>query len=175
MNMTTTPDILVIEDDPIMREALADWLQAAGYRVRTVPDGSAGLAAVRLTSALYGVGAVVADLDPTKRQAALDAGAASAVDPADPEIRDRLLRETGGFATAIDFVGGETSAGLGLALLRKGGRIFVVGLYGGSIEIPLFTLPSRAVGHSAACRYRGNHRHRVADAIPSGGIGITQI
>ena len=46
MNMTTTPDILVIEDDPIMREALADWLQGAGYRVRTVPDGSAGLALV---------------------------------------------------------------------------------------------------------------------------------
>jgi CheY-like chemotaxis protein len=42
----TTPDILVIEDDPIMREALADWLQAAGYGVRRAADGSAGLAAV---------------------------------------------------------------------------------------------------------------------------------
>jgi two-component system phosphate regulon response regulator PhoB len=47
MNMTTTSDILVIEDDPIMREALADWLQAAGYGVRTAADGSAGLAAVK--------------------------------------------------------------------------------------------------------------------------------
>jgi two-component system response regulator FlrC len=47
--MTTIPDILVIEDDPIMREALADWLQAAGYGVRTVPDGCAGLAAVQCT------------------------------------------------------------------------------------------------------------------------------
>jgi CheY-like chemotaxis protein len=46
--MTTTPDILVIEDDPIMREALTDWLQAAGYTVRTATDGSAGLAAVKL-------------------------------------------------------------------------------------------------------------------------------
>ena len=46
MNMTTTSDILVIEDDPIMREALADWLQAAGYGVRTAADGSTGLAAV---------------------------------------------------------------------------------------------------------------------------------
>jgi CheY-like chemotaxis protein len=45
--MTTTPDILVIEDDPIMREALADWLKAAGYGVRTAADGSAGLAAVK--------------------------------------------------------------------------------------------------------------------------------
>ena len=48
MNMTTTPDILVIEDDPIMREALADWLQAAGYGVRTAADGSAGRAAINL-------------------------------------------------------------------------------------------------------------------------------
>jgi CheY-like chemotaxis protein len=43
----TTPEILVIEDDPVMREALADWLQAAGYGVRTAADGSAGLAAVK--------------------------------------------------------------------------------------------------------------------------------
>jgi two-component system response regulator FlrC len=46
-HMNMTPDILVIEDDPIMREALTDWLQAAGYGVRTAADGSAGLAAVK--------------------------------------------------------------------------------------------------------------------------------
>jgi CheY-like chemotaxis protein len=46
MNMATTPNILVIEDDPIMREALVDWLEAAGYGVRTAADGTAGLAAV---------------------------------------------------------------------------------------------------------------------------------
>jgi CheY-like chemotaxis protein len=48
MNMNTTPDILVIEDDPIMREALTDWLHAAGYGVRTAADGSAGLAVAKL-------------------------------------------------------------------------------------------------------------------------------
>jgi CheY-like chemotaxis protein len=46
--MTTTPDIIVIEDDPIMREALTDWLQAAGYRVHAEVDGSSGLAAVKM-------------------------------------------------------------------------------------------------------------------------------
>jgi len=45
--MDMTPDILVIEDDPIIREALTDWLQAVGYGVRTAADGSAGLAAVK--------------------------------------------------------------------------------------------------------------------------------
>jgi CheY-like chemotaxis protein len=42
-----SPDILVVEDDAIMRAALADWLEAAGYGVRTAADGSAGLDAVR--------------------------------------------------------------------------------------------------------------------------------
>src|ERR1700686_432923 len=49
MNMEMIPDILVIDDDPIIREAVADWLHAAGYSVRTAADGSAGLAAVRFS------------------------------------------------------------------------------------------------------------------------------
>jgi DNA-binding NtrC family response regulator len=45
--MTTATDILIIEDDAIMREAVAEWLEAAGYGVRKAEDGSAGLAAVK--------------------------------------------------------------------------------------------------------------------------------
>ena len=48
--MTTTTDILIIEDDAIMREALAEWLEAAGYGVRKASDGSAGLAAVKFAA-----------------------------------------------------------------------------------------------------------------------------
>ena len=51
--MSTTTEILIIEDDAIMREAVAEWLQAAGYGVHKAEDGSAGLAAVkRATPAL---------------------------------------------------------------------------------------------------------------------------
>ena len=46
-NMTPTTDILIIEDDAIMREALAEWLEGAGYCVRKAADGTAGLAAVK--------------------------------------------------------------------------------------------------------------------------------
>ena len=46
-NMTPTTDILIIEDDAIMREALAEWLEGAGYGVRKAADGTAGLAAVK--------------------------------------------------------------------------------------------------------------------------------
>ena len=48
--MTTTTYILIIEDDPIMREALAEFLEGEGYRVRKAANGSAGLAAVRFAA-----------------------------------------------------------------------------------------------------------------------------
>src|SRR4051812_37229944 len=48
--MNATNDILIIEDDAIMREALAEWVRGAGYSVRTAPDGSAGLAAVETSA-----------------------------------------------------------------------------------------------------------------------------
>ena len=44
--MTTSTNILVIEDDAILREALAEWLETAGYAVRKAADGISGLAAV---------------------------------------------------------------------------------------------------------------------------------
>jgi D-arabinose 1-dehydrogenase-like Zn-dependent alcohol dehydrogenase len=107
--------------------------------------GGLGLAAVSLARALYGMGPIVADLDAAKRQAALDCGASAVVDPADPDAAKGLLKEIGGVCSAIDFVGAESSAAFGLSLLRKGGRIFMVGLFGGSISIPLATLPLRGV------------------------------
>jgi CheY-like chemotaxis protein len=39
-------DILIIEDDQILRDLVADWLRLAGYQVRVAIDGRAGLAAV---------------------------------------------------------------------------------------------------------------------------------
>ncbi|HWS68732.1 MAG TPA: response regulator [Steroidobacteraceae bacterium] len=66
--MTPSTDILVIEDDAIMREAMAEWLEAAGYGVRKAANGSAGLTAVKFAAPalvvtdihMYGVnGAVV--------------------------------------------------------------------------------------------------------------------
>jgi len=48
--MTRTTDILIIEDDTVMREALVEWLEAAGYGVHKAADGAAGLAAVKVAA-----------------------------------------------------------------------------------------------------------------------------
>jgi alcohol dehydrogenase/propanol-preferring alcohol dehydrogenase len=110
-----------------------------------VGAGGLGLAAIGLARSLFGVAPIAADVDPAKRQGALDAGASTVVDPGDASAVSSLKKETGGVSSAIDFVGAESSASFGLAMLRKGGRMACVGLFGGSIEIPLATLPLRAI------------------------------
>jgi CheY-like chemotaxis protein len=45
--MTPSTEILIIEDDAILREAMTEWLEAAGYGVRNAADGNAGLTAVK--------------------------------------------------------------------------------------------------------------------------------
>jgi D-arabinose 1-dehydrogenase-like Zn-dependent alcohol dehydrogenase len=117
----------------------------AEHPLMIIGAGGLGLAAVGLCHALYGAGPIVADVDATKRQAALEAGASAVVDPSDPGARKGLLAETGGLFSVIDFVGAEMSAAFGLSVLRKGGRLFVVGLFGGSLGVALATVPMRAI------------------------------
>lgn len=108
--------------------------------------GGVGQAALAIAKAIFGVAPVVADIDPAKRAAALAAGAAETLDPQDVEARKRLMKQTGGgFAAAIDFVGAQPSLELGMAMVRKGGKVIVVGLFGGSISIAIPTLPLRAI------------------------------
>ena len=116
-----------------------------GDKALIIGAGGVGLAAVHLASAVLGVQPYVADLDPAKREAALKGGALAAVDPADPDLRKSLLKETGGFAAVIDFVGASSTAELGVGLLRKGGHFVSVGLFGGAITLPLPTLAMRGI------------------------------
>jgi CheY-like chemotaxis protein len=45
--MNDAKRILVIEDDAVLRDLLADWLVAAGYRVAQAAEGGAGIANAR--------------------------------------------------------------------------------------------------------------------------------
>jgi len=42
--MSEARRILIVEDDPILRELMSEWLLAAGYLVCVAADGRAGLA-----------------------------------------------------------------------------------------------------------------------------------
>ena len=109
--------------------------------------GGVGFAALRLAQALTGASIVVADVDDATLQAGAEAGA-EVVDARAPDAARRIRRATGGgAAAAIDFVGSESSAALGLGVIATRGLLVVVGLFGGELRasLPLWPLRSLTV------------------------------
>ena len=109
--------------------------------------GGVGFAALRLAQALTDASIVVADVDDATLQAGAEAGA-EVVDARAADAAKQIRRATGGgAAAAIDFVGSERSAALGLGVLATGGLLVVVGLFGGELRasLPLWPLRSLTV------------------------------
>jgi propanol-preferring alcohol dehydrogenase len=106
--------------------------------------GGLGLMALSLVKAMGGKGAIVVDIDARKRQAALEAGAA-AVDGAAPDARRQIMQAAGGpVRAAIDLVGSERTSALGFDVLPKGGKLVIVGLFGGAAPWSLPLIPIKA-------------------------------
>jgi D-arabinose 1-dehydrogenase-like Zn-dependent alcohol dehydrogenase len=107
--------------------------------------GGVGFSAVRLAKPVTGLSPVVAELDPAKRRAVMENGAIAAIDPAAEGAAKQFVASTGGAAAAIDFVGSETSVRFGTSALRKGGKLVVVGLFGGMLQMPIPFFPLRSL------------------------------
>ena len=98
---------------------------------------------VHMAPALIKGRIVVCDIDPAKRALARQMGAHETVDNARPDAVKAVLDATGGgAAAAIDFVGSPATMQFGMDVLAKGGKLVMVGLYGGSLPVstPLFPL-----------------------------------
>jgi propanol-preferring alcohol dehydrogenase len=108
--------------------------------------GGLGLMSLGLLKILGGKGAVVVELDERKRDAALQSGALAAIDPRQPDAQDRIRAAVGTpVMGVIDFVGSEQTTALAFDLLAKGGKMIVVGLFGGAMSVPIPMLASKAV------------------------------
>jgi alcohol dehydrogenase, propanol-preferring len=108
--------------------------------------GGLGLMCLALHRAMGGKAAIVVDIDPAKREAALKGGAQMTIDGAAPDAAKQIIEATGGGAWAvIDFVGATRTVQLALDSLIKGGKLVIVGLFGGDITVPLPSLPLRAI------------------------------
>jgi len=119
--------------------------------------GGLGLMALSLLKAMGGKGAIVVDIDPRKRAAAEQAGALGTVDGAAPDALEQIAAKVGGPVRAvIDLVGNEQTAQLGFDCLSKGGRLVMVGLFGGGAPWALPLIPMKAVTIQGS--YVGNLR-----------------
>jgi propanol-preferring alcohol dehydrogenase len=108
--------------------------------------GGLGLMALSLLKAMGGKGAVMVDIDAKKREAALAAGALAAVDGAAPDALEQIAKAAGApVRGALDLVGNAQTAQLGFDCLTKGGKLVIVGLFGGGAPWALPFIPMRAI------------------------------
>lgn len=102
--------------------------------------GGVGLMAMALAKSVLPNPIIAADIDATKREAALKYGAVEAIEPNADAWKTAVARHGAG-AAAIDFVGAPATFGFGTAALRRGGKYIIVGLFGGKATLPLASLP----------------------------------
>ena len=108
--------------------------------------GGLGLMGLALLKAMGGVGAVVVDIDPLKREAAMQAGARAVIDGNAADAAAQIKRATNGGAWAIiDHVGSSGTVQIGVDSLVKGGKLVIVGQFGGDITLPTLVFPQRAI------------------------------
>jgi D-arabinose 1-dehydrogenase-like Zn-dependent alcohol dehydrogenase len=113
--------------------------------VVVIGAGGLGLMALQVLRLMGGLGAVVLDIDPAKRAAALQAGARAAIDPLAPDADAQVRQAVAGpVLFVLDLVGGVATVTQGLRLLDKGGRLQLVGLLGGAMSLSLPVLATKA-------------------------------
>src|ERR1019366_6891671 len=118
-------------------------LKKLGSVVKTEPvvgfgAGGLGLICISILKALKGQGAIVVDIDPVKREAAKRQGALATIDPNAPDALAQVQNAAKGPVwAAIDFVGNTQTAQFAVDSLVKGGKLIVVGLFGGDITLSL--------------------------------------
>jgi D-arabinose 1-dehydrogenase-like Zn-dependent alcohol dehydrogenase len=126
-------------------------LKKVGATLATEPvviigAGGLGLMCIAVHKAMGGHSAVVVDIDPVKREAAKKTGARAVIDGSAPDAVDQIKAATNGGAWAvIDLVGSSATARVGIDSLIKGGKLILVGLYGGDITLSLPPFPMRAI------------------------------
>jgi alcohol dehydrogenase, propanol-preferring len=134
-----------------------------------VGAGGLGLQAIAVLRALGHRAIVSVDISAEKRAAAERAGASRTVDGGAPDARKALIAACGGQpGVIIDLVNGTATARLAFDVLRKGGRLVQVVLFGGELRVPLPMMPLRALTIQGS--YVGNPKElRELVALAQGG------
>ena len=151
-------------------------LKKLGDAIKTEPvlvigAGGLGLMCVTILKGMGGKGAIVVDIVAKRRAAALEAGALAAVDGSAPDALAQVVAALGGPGwAAIDLVGSPQTAALGFDSLAKGGKLILVGLFGGSTPWSLPLIPMKAV--TIEGNYTGNlaETRELLDLVRSGAI-----
>lgn len=123
--------------------------------------GGLGLMGVQIAKAITKSKILCVDLDDKKLETAKDLGADFVLNSKSPDIQQQItsICNNKGADSVIDFVNAPPTAKLAFSVLRKRGNLVLVGLFGGSIELQLVTVPLKSIIIQGA--YTGNYKDMV--------------
>lgn len=123
--------------------------------------GGLGLMGIQIAKAITNAKIICADYDDDKLKAATDMGADHTINSKDPGTAQKIMEITGqkGVDSVIDFVNAPSTVSMALGVIRKRGRIVLVGLFGGSAKIPLVSIPLKSLTIQGA--YTGSYSDMV--------------
>lgn len=126
-----------------------------------VGAGGLGLMGVQIAKAITNAKIICVDLDDRKLEIASKMGADYTVNSKDPLTSQKILSicHDLGADSVVDFVNAPPTVKLDFAILRKRGNLVLVGLFGGSIELSLVTIPLKSLTIQGA--YTGNYTDMV--------------
>lgn len=152
-------DASIAEPAAVAAHAAAITPLRMGDSIVVVGAGLIGLLLIQILRA-HSTGTILAlDTDPDRRQAALKAGADTALDPAAPDLRKELLARSGGrgFDRAFEAVGASAPIATAIGATRKGGTVTLIGNVSPSVEIPLQSVVTRQITLYGSCATAGEY------------------
>ena len=126
-----------------------------------VGAGGLGLMGVQLASHMAKCKIICADLDDKKLNIAKELGATDIVNTKEGDATQKIMSISNekGIDSIVDFVNAPPTVKLDLSVIRKRGNIILVGLFGGSVDLPLVSVPLKAITIQGA--YTGNYNDMV--------------
>jgi propanol-preferring alcohol dehydrogenase len=111
-----------------------------------VGAGGLGLMAMQIAKAISGAKIIAMDLDDQKLDMAKKNGADYTINSKkqDPLKAIMELTDKIGADAIIDFVNASKTVETDMQLLRRRGKLVLVGLFGGELKLNLITMPTRA-------------------------------
>jgi propanol-preferring alcohol dehydrogenase len=126
-----------------------------------VGAGGLGLMGVQIAKAITDAKIICVDLDDQKLNTAKEMGADFIVNSKESDTSQKIMSicNDKGADSVVDFVNNPPTAKLDFAILRKRGNLVLVGLFGGSFELSLVTIPLKSITIQGA--YTGNYADMV--------------
>ena len=126
-----------------------------------VGAGGLGLMGVQIAKAITDAKIICVDLDDQKLNTAKEMGADFIVNSKESDTSQKIMSicNDKGADSVVDFVNNPPTAKLDFAILRKRGNLVLVGLFGGSFELSLVTIPLKSITIQGA--YTGNYTDMV--------------